>query len=448
MLSSAEPCSTEDYINAMEDIINRTRIGKTWTKISIESKMVPKISREDRSPEKAVLKCHKCGSTSNLGNTCTKKTKINEVQVIEEVQCTGEKEESDLDSTVSEDTPVEDYTIERITAFFEVTEVHTHLPQYSEDCNNLINIQDARMCKTKPARGKGYTAGESCITSILMNGIEAKVNLDTGAFCTCVGKYYLQVILPEWENHILPIEVVHLSSASNNMYPLGIMDTNVVLPHPTESIRMKTEIVVMDNCTFQDIILGNDYLHIYGIDINNHKDRYFTIGDNKRQKLAFSNMPKQISVVSSVKDTCRDKFVSNQLVEAQINPSLSAKMRSELIDVLYTYNNAFASDNEPLGAINGHEVDITLNIDRPYPLVLRRPAYPASPRAREALEKHIQELIQLGLLRKVAHNEEVEATKPVIIAWHNDKPRIVEDFRAFNTYRVPDRYPIPRIKKT
>ncbi|MBW0539189.1 hypothetical protein O181_078904 [Austropuccinia psidii MF-1] len=91
-------------------------------------------------------------------------------------------------------------------------------------------------------------------------------------------------------------------------------------------------------------------------------------------------------------------------------------MRHELIDVLYTYNNAFASDNETLGTIKGHEVYITLNIDKPYPPVLRRPAYPASPRAREALEKHIQELIQLGVPRNVGHNEEVEVTTPVIIA--------------------------------
>ncbi|MBW0585649.1 hypothetical protein O181_125364 [Austropuccinia psidii MF-1] len=83
-----EPCSTEDYINAMEDIITRTRIGKTWTKIAMESKMVPRISREDRKPERPVLKCHKCGSTSNLANTSTKKTKINEFQVIEGIQCT------------------------------------------------------------------------------------------------------------------------------------------------------------------------------------------------------------------------------------------------------------------------------------------------------------------------------------------------------------------------
>ncbi|MBW0564078.1 hypothetical protein O181_103793 [Austropuccinia psidii MF-1] len=70
-----EPCSKEDYINEMKDIITRTRIGKTWTKIPMESKMVPKISKEERKPERPVLKCHKCGSTSHLANTCTKKKK-------------------------------------------------------------------------------------------------------------------------------------------------------------------------------------------------------------------------------------------------------------------------------------------------------------------------------------------------------------------------------------
>ncbi|MBW0510471.1 hypothetical protein O181_050186 [Austropuccinia psidii MF-1] len=301
-----EPCSTEDYINAMKDIITRTRIGKAWTRVPMESKMVSKNCREDKRPEIPVLKFQKCGSTSYLANTCTKKTKFNGVQVIEEVQYTEEKEESDLDSVVSEDTPVEDYPIENITAFFEVTEVHTHLPQYSEDFHILINIQDARMCKTKHARGKGYTAGAFCIKSILMNDTKARVNLDTGAFCTCVGKDFLQAILPGWNNHLLPIEGVQFSSASNNMYPLGILDTNHVFLHSEGSVTMKTEIVVMDNCTSQHIILGNDYVNIYGTDINNHKDRYFTIGENKRKKFAFSNMPKQISKISSVKDTYKE----------------------------------------------------------------------------------------------------------------------------------------------
>ncbi|MBW0485470.1 hypothetical protein O181_025185 [Austropuccinia psidii MF-1] len=122
-------------------------------------------------------------------------------------------------------------------------------------------------------------------------------------------------------------------------------------------------------------------------------------------------------------------------------------MEQELINVLYTYKNEFSSDNEPLGVMKGHEVDITLNIGRTYPPVLRRQVHPASPRARETLVKHIQELIQLGVLRKVGHNQEVEVKKPVIIAWHNDKSRMVKDFREWNTYTAPDRYQIPRIQK-
>ncbi|MBW0476172.1 hypothetical protein O181_015887 [Austropuccinia psidii MF-1] len=443
-----ETCSLEDYINSMEDIITSTRIGRAWTRNHMDFIMIPKIYREDKRPEIPVLKCNKCGSTSHLANTCTKKAKINEVQVIEEGQCDEEKEEYNQESEVSEDTPIEDYPIENITAFSEVTEVYTHLPQYSEDCCNLINIQDARMCKTKPARGKGYTAEASCITSILMNDTEAKVNLDTGAFFTCVGKDCLQAILPQWKNNLLSIEGVQFSISINNMYHLGTLEFNIVFPHPSGSVRMNTEIVVMENCTSQNIILGNDYLNIYAIDINSHKDRYFKIGEDKRQKFAFSNTPKQISIVSSNKDTYKERFVTDQLVEEQINPSLSPRMRQELINVLYTYKNAFDSDNEPLGAIKGHEVDITLNIHIPYPPGIGRPAYLASPRAREALEKHIQELIQLGVLRKVGHNEEVEVTTPVIICWKNDKYRMVGDFRALNTYTAPDRYPIPRIQET
>ncbi|MBW0554729.1 hypothetical protein O181_094444 [Austropuccinia psidii MF-1] len=72
-----EPCSSEDEFNDMEDIITRKRIGKTWTRTPIESKMVPKISRDEKRPEKPVLNCHKCGSTAHLANTCSKKTKIN-----------------------------------------------------------------------------------------------------------------------------------------------------------------------------------------------------------------------------------------------------------------------------------------------------------------------------------------------------------------------------------
>ncbi|MBW0565481.1 hypothetical protein O181_105196 [Austropuccinia psidii MF-1] len=123
-------------------------------------------------------------------------------------------------------------------------------------------------------------------------------------------------------------------------------------------------------------------------------------------------------------------------------------MKEKLIDLLSKYKNASATDTEPLGAIIGHEVDIILNVQKPYPPLLRKPAYPASPRAREALKAHIKELMDLGVLRKVGHNEQVGVTTPVIITWHNGESRMVGDFRALNTYTIPDRYPIPTIHET
>ncbi|MBW0514412.1 hypothetical protein O181_054127, partial [Austropuccinia psidii MF-1] len=95
--------------------------------------------------------------------------------------------------------------------------------------------------------------------------------------------------------------------------------------------------------------------------------------------------------------------------------------------------------------IRGNEADINLNIDRPYPPVLRRTDYPESPRGIKALERHIQELMQLGLLRKVGYNEDVEFTTPAIISWHNDKSRMAGDFEELNAYTVTDRYTIPSI---
>ncbi|MBW0515621.1 hypothetical protein O181_055336 [Austropuccinia psidii MF-1] len=53
--------------------------------------------------------------------------------------------------------------------------------------------------------------------------------------------------------------------------------------------------------------------------------------------------------------------------------------------------------------------------------------------------------MELGVLRKVGHNEQEEVTTPVIITLYNGKSRMVGDFRALKTYTIPDRYQIPRI---
>ncbi|MBW0526879.1 hypothetical protein O181_066594 [Austropuccinia psidii MF-1] len=138
---------------------------------------------------------------------------------------------------------------------------------------------------------------------------------------------------------------------------------------------------------------------MYGIDLHNNKDRHFTIGDNKHQKFAFLPFKRQFT-----------------LNEGEMSPHLTDNQEKELSSLLYDHRGEFPSEKESLGEILGHEVDIILNIERPYAPLLRRPAYPASPKSKEALEIHIKEVLDLGLISKVGHNEEVEITTPVIVA--------------------------------
>ncbi|MBW0514147.1 hypothetical protein O181_053862 [Austropuccinia psidii MF-1] len=195
----------------------------------------------------------------------------------------------------------------------------------------LIHVQDAKMQKTKPASGKNYTAGASCITNIVINNRESKLHLDSGAFCTCVGKDYLDRIYTNWKENFIPIEGIKFSSPSQDMHPLVIFESAMILPHPEGSIRLKVEFVVMNNCTSQHFILGNDYRNIYGININNHKDRYFTTGENKRQKFAFPPEKREITVIRQVKNVNKEIFVSDQLIEAQISTELTLEMKEDLI---------------------------------------------------------------------------------------------------------------------
>ncbi|MBW0548794.1 hypothetical protein O181_088509 [Austropuccinia psidii MF-1] len=81
-----EKCSTEEYINAPEDIVTRTNIGRTWKKVDIKSPIKPFIKKDKpretfkpNTPNNEKMKCHKCGFIGHLANNCLKKAKINEI---------------------------------------------------------------------------------------------------------------------------------------------------------------------------------------------------------------------------------------------------------------------------------------------------------------------------------------------------------------------------------
>ncbi|MBW0534198.1 hypothetical protein O181_073913 [Austropuccinia psidii MF-1] len=98
-----EPCSTEEYINAVEDIVTRTKIGRTWKKLDIKSPNKQFIKKDKQkeafkpntSNSNEQRKFHKCGGIGPLANNCLKKAKI--IEIVETEDHNEKEEESDSD---------------------------------------------------------------------------------------------------------------------------------------------------------------------------------------------------------------------------------------------------------------------------------------------------------------------------------------------------------------
>ncbi|MBW0467807.1 hypothetical protein O181_007522 [Austropuccinia psidii MF-1] len=79
---------------------------------------------------------------------------------------------------------------------------------------------------------------------------------------------------------------------------------------------------------------------------------------------------------------------------------------------------AFAIGKEPLGKIKGHDIELYLDVERPYPPMLRRTPYAASLETTKEIEKNINEVLDMDVIRKTGHDEIVEITTPVLITWN------------------------------
>ncbi|MBW0565525.1 hypothetical protein O181_105240 [Austropuccinia psidii MF-1] len=125
----------------------------------------------------------------------------------------------------------------------------------------------------------------------------------------------------------MPIKGIKSISAGQDINPLGISEAEIIFPHPAGIIKLKVEFYDVKNCNSQQFVIVNDHLNIHGIDINNLKDRYFTIGKNVGQRFSFYLERKEINLIRQVKNANKEKFVTNQLIEAQISPELTSESK-------------------------------------------------------------------------------------------------------------------------
>ncbi|MBW0531717.1 hypothetical protein O181_071432 [Austropuccinia psidii MF-1] len=238
--------------------------------------------------------------------------------------------------------------------------------------------------------------------TVCIDNAQNPLIIDSGAHWSIVARNYLDTHFPNWENQLLPTKAKNFKSASGKMTSIGTIIKEIIIPHRNGNIRLNPELVVLDDAHIQGFLLGTDYQRMYGIDIYNSKNSHITIGTNKQTHFSLD-----IYQVSS-QDPLEELL--NEFREGQ-----------------------------------SHDIELYLDVERPYPPRLRRPPYPESLEMRKEIEKHINELLDMDFSRKIKHNEIVEITTPVLITWHDGNSRLCGDFRALNNYTKAERYPIPRI---
>ncbi|MBW0483030.1 hypothetical protein O181_022745 [Austropuccinia psidii MF-1] len=231
---ATEQSSAEDIINILEEVTTRTRIFPSRVNLKTRFNTPWKNSVDKNSKENSdnvkyksadmIRKCHVCQSTTHLAKTCPKRGKIDETDIDKEPD--AEKEDNIIEGNSDDKSSIfseSSKDIENINATFDIMESYSHLPQLSNGQLDLSKVQDAQLMKTKPNRGKGYTAGNSCITEVVIDNKPTKPLLDPGAFCSCVGKSFLKTCVPNFEDQLLPIDGIKFNSASNPMKELGIL---------------------------------------------------------------------------------------------------------------------------------------------------------------------------------------------------------------------------------
>ncbi|MBW0492750.1 hypothetical protein O181_032465 [Austropuccinia psidii MF-1] len=321
------------------------------------------------------------------------------------------REKSDIEKDPREEFLVE-YQAETPLEIQDI-KLEAGMPQDTANKKFCKHTQDSETFLVTPTKGMAYINGTATKMIVFIDNAQHPLIIDSGA------------------------REKNFKSASGKMSSIGKIIKDIIIPHKKGNKRLQPEFLVLEDPHIQGFLLGTNYKRMYGIDIYNSKNRHITIGTNKEEK--FLLYIYQILFQDPLED------LMNEYRDGQSSTTLTSKQKLSLLKMLRKNRPEFAIGEEPLGKVRGHDIESYLDVERPYPPMLRRPPYPASLKTRKEIEKHINELLDTDLIRKIGHKEIVEITTPFLINWHDGKSRLCGDFRDLNNYTKADRYPIPRI---
>ncbi|MBW0537798.1 hypothetical protein O181_077513 [Austropuccinia psidii MF-1] len=198
-----------------------------------------------------------------------------------------------------------------------------------------------------------YVHGTATKMTVCIDNAQHPLIIESGSHCSIVARNYLDKHFPNWGNQLLMTIAKNFKSAAGKMISIGTIIKEIIIPHRKGNVRLNPKFVVVYDSHIQGFFLGTDYQRIYGIDIyNNHLEELL-----------------------------------NEFREGQFSTPLTSKQKLSLLKMLRKNIPAFAIGEEPLRKIRGHDIELYLEVERPYPPILRRPPYPASLETRKEIEK-------------------------------------------------------------
>ncbi|KAG0141674.1 hypothetical protein CROQUDRAFT_98497 [Cronartium quercuum f. sp. fusiforme G11] len=192
------------------------------------------------------------------------------------------------------------------------------------------------------------------------------------------------------------------SGCGGDLFPLDIIELPIVFPHPRGNIKILAEFVVMESVKSNSLILGDDFLSLSDFTISHGKEKIFTIDNNQDEKFG---IPKERIILAIQQEVAQhqsptigcksDERFKEEMNGAAIGPQLSTDQKITIEKLIKIYHNEFG-----LGKINKHPGSINLTVNKPYPPILKKKPYPASPRNRVEIEKNLDELLKMKVIRK------------------------------------------------
>ncbi|MBW0470556.1 hypothetical protein O181_010271 [Austropuccinia psidii MF-1] len=438
-------CTLDDIANTLQDIRERANIGRysPYKSSGFKDNQPFRVEIKDKPKERVaeVTKkknsCHNCGSSYHYANNCPKaKKKVYAIEKVPEEESPTEDSESDSmrdairEQSHKEQNPREGFLVkyqEETPLEIQEIQLEAGMPQDTSNKNLCKHTQDAQTFLVTPTKGMAYIHGTATKMTVCIHNAQHPLIIYIGAHCSILARNYLDNHFPNWEKQLLPTKAKNFKSVSGKMNSIGKIIKEIIIPHRKGNIRLNPEFLVLDDAHIQGLLLGTYYQRMYGIDIYNSKNRHITIGTNKENKF-----PLDIYQISSP-DPLEELL--NEFRDGQFSTTLTSKQKLSFLKMLRKNRPAFSIGEEPLVKNRGHDIELYLDVERPYPPMLRRPPYPEGLDTRKEIEKHINDLLDMDFIRNIGHNEIVEITTPVLITWNNGKSTFCGDFRALNNYK-------------